>query len=222
MATATHHATLVGIFDTPAAARRAVEELHRAGFGNNQLTMVHHHRPAGDVEVTDLDAAKAAQVSGESKEAGGAALGAATGAAIGGAIAVGVLTIPGLGPVLLAGSLITSAVIASLATGVVGGAIGGGIVGALVGLELPEHEARLYEKELKEGRALVGVRAGDRTGEAWDIMHNNGGRELSQPVDYLPPADEPPAYTPSAEVPRSGLPPVGQPRSDLPPTDTAL
>ncbi len=178
MATATYRATLVGIFDTPEGAHRAVEELHRAGFNNHQILMVYHHRPRGDVEVTDLDAAKAAQVSGESKEAKGSALGAVAGAIIGGAIAVAILTLPPVGAIVLAGGLIGTGALAGVATGVVGGAIGGGIVGALVGLDLPEHEARLYEKELKAGRALVGVRAGDRAAEAWDIIRLNGGREL--------------------------------------------
>jgi hypothetical protein len=188
MATATHRATLVGIFDTPQAARRAVEELHRAGFGDNQITMVHHHLPEGDMEVSDLDAAKAAQVSGESKEAEGGALGVVAGALVGGAVAVAVLALPGLGSVLVAGSLIGSGALAGVATGVIGGAVGGGIVGALVGLDFPEHEARLYEQELKAGRALVGVRPGERSNEAWDIIRLNGGREL-RPEAVTPPTD---------------------------------
>jgi hypothetical protein len=192
MATATHSSTLVGIFDTQEAAHRAVEELHRAGFRNHQITMVHHATPQGDVEVTDLDAAKAAQVSGETKEAKVSALGAVAGALVGGAVAAATLAIPGLGAVVVAGSLIGTGALAGVATGVVGGAVGGGIIGALVGLDFPEEEAQLYEQELKAGRALVGVRAGDRANEAWDILRLNGGRELSHgaPVDVLPEVHE--------------------------------
>jgi hypothetical protein len=187
MATATHRATLVGIFDTREGAHQAVVELHRAGFRDHQITMVHHHQPQGDVEVTDLDAAKAAQVSGKTKEARGSALGAVAGAAIGGAIAVGVLFTPDIGMIYLAGSLIASGAVAGLATGVVGGAVGGGIVGALVGLDFPEHEALLYEQELKAGHALVGVRAGDRADEAWEILRRCGGHELRHDVVVPPP-----------------------------------
>jgi hypothetical protein len=187
MATATAHATLVGIFDSREAAHQAVVALHRAGFSNHQITMVMHHKPGHDVEVTDLDAAKAAQVSGENKEGKGAAVGAIAGALLGGAIAVGVLSIPGLGWVLLAGSLISAGSLGGLAAGVVGGAVGGGIVGALIGLEVPEHEALAYERELKAGRALVGVRAGDRAAEAWEIIHGYGGRELEyEPFNDVP------------------------------------
>jgi hypothetical protein len=188
MATATHPSTLVGIFDTREAAHRAAEELHRAGFHNHQITVVHHATPPGDVEVTDLDAAKAAQVSGETKEVKASAVGAVAGALIGGAVAVATMAIPGLGAVVIGGSLIGTGVLAGVATGVGVGVVGGGIVGALVGLDIPEPEARLYEQELKAGRALVGVRAGDRANEAWDILRLNGGRELHReaPVDVLP------------------------------------
>ncbi len=175
MATATHRATLVGIFDTREAAHQAVESLHRAGFTNNQITMVMHHPEQEKTEVTDLDAAKAAQVSGEAKEGEGLAIGAVAGAILGGAVAVAVVTLSGIGPGLIAGGLISAA---ALGTGVVGGAVGGGIVGALVGLDIPEEEARLYEQELKAGKVLVGVRPGDRANEAWDILRTFGGREL--------------------------------------------
>jgi hypothetical protein len=188
MATTNHHATLVGIFETREGARQAVEALHRAGFTNNQITMVMHHPEQEKTQATDLDAAKAAQVSGESREGEGVAVGAVAGAILGGAVAVGVLAIPGLGPVLLAGGLINAA---GLAAGIVGGAVGGGIVGAFVGLEIPEDEARLYEEELKAGRALVGVRAGDRSNEAWDILRTYGARELepAHAVDAGPAVD---------------------------------
>jgi hypothetical protein len=188
MTTATHRSTLIGIFDTRDSAHAAVEALHRAGFSNNQITMVMHHPGQEKTQATDLDAAKAAQVTGETKDAEGAALGVVAGAIVGGAVAAGVLSVPGLGPLLVAGGLIGTGVLAGLATGVVGGAIGGGFVGALIGLDIPEDEARLYEEELKNGRALVGVRAEDRVAEAEDILCRFGAHGL-QPahVEDAPP-----------------------------------
>jgi len=185
MATATHRATLVGIFDTRESAHQAVEALHRAGFTNHQITMVMHHKEQARLQVTDLDAAKAAQVTGESKAGRGLAYGAVAGGLLGGAIAAATVLIPGFGWAFLAGGLIALPPIASVVSGVVGGAVGGGLVGALVGLDFPEHEAILYERELKAGRVLVGVRAGDRADEAWDILRLCGGRELEH--DLVPP-----------------------------------
>ena len=56
--------TVVGVFNTRAQAQLAVDNLRLAGFSDKQIAMV-MHRDAGP-EATDLDAAKAAQVSGES------------------------------------------------------------------------------------------------------------------------------------------------------------
>jgi hypothetical protein len=190
MATAIQRDTTIAVFDTRDSAHRAVEALHRAGFGNHQITMVMHHREQEKLEVTDLDAAKAAQVSGETKEGEGAAIGAVAGGLLGGAIALAVVLIPGFGPALVAGGLVLPSAL-GIATGVVGGAVGGGLVGALVGLDFPEEHARVYERELKSGKILVGVRAGDRLTEAADILHLSGGYDVVPPVAEAVPAGTP-------------------------------
>jgi hypothetical protein len=57
----------------------------------------------------------------------------------------------------------------------VGGAAAGGLVGALVGLGLSEEDARYYEGQVREGKTLVAVDAGDRPDEARDIVRRHGG-----------------------------------------------
>lgn len=163
--------TLIGVFDTPEQGHQAVEELRRAGFPNSQITMVMHHNDTrGD--ITDMDAAKAAQVTGESKAAKGAAVGVIAGGLGGGALALAVGLIPGIGQVLSVGALAASL----FGVGAAIGAPGGGIVGALIGADIPEDEARYYEQELKAGRVLVGVNANDRVNEACDILEHCGSR----------------------------------------------
>jgi len=159
----------VGVFDNRSQAEAALGELRRVGFREDQLALVMHHADKGAVEVTDLDAAKAAQVSGESKAEEGAAAGAVAGAVAGGLMAL----IPGIGPVLSIGTL------AGVLFGVAAGAAGGGIVGALVGADFPEEEARFYERELKAGRVLVGVKAADRYQEAVAILHRFGATDAT-------------------------------------------
>jgi len=166
---ATKRSAVVGVFDTRAGALRAAEELRGAGFTGADVTTVMHRDLHGDVEVTDLDADKAAKVSGESKAGTGAAIGAVAGAAGGVALAVGTALIPGVGPVLSIGTL------AATIFGAAAGAGGGGLVGALVGEEFPEEHARFYEAELKAGRVLVGVRAAGRIAEAEGIIRRCGG-----------------------------------------------
>lgn len=169
----TRHSTVVGVFDTRSQAELALEELRQAGFHDSQLAMVMHRDPKETVEVTDLDAAKAAQVSGESKAGEGAAIGAASGAVVGGAIGVATALIPGVGPVISLGTL------AATVFGVAAGAAGGGLVGTLIGLDFPEEEARFYEQELKAGRILVGVKAEDRESEAEAIMRRYGAYDAT-------------------------------------------
>jgi hypothetical protein len=183
MATATQRNTLVGVFETPETAHQGVEALHRAGFSDRQITMVHHAKALDGIEVTDLDAAKAAQVSGESKEKSGVVIGVIVGAIVGALLAIGVMSLPEFAPNIWAHNMFgTDAVwgiIACLALGVLGGAIGGAIVGAFIGLEFPNREAIVYERELKAGHALVGVKAGKRAPEAWEILRACGAHGLA-------------------------------------------
>jgi len=171
---ATQRATVVGVFETRAQGERALEDLRRAGFREDQIALVMHHKDKSTVEVTDLDAAKAAQVSGQSKADEGAGAGAATGALVGGLMALPAL-IPGVGAILSVGTL------AAALFGIATGAAGGGLVGALVGADVPEDEARFYEAELKAGRILVGVKAGDRAAEAASIIERAGGYDAARP-----------------------------------------
>jgi hypothetical protein len=161
--------TVVGVFADRGQAQQALGELRRAGFNDNQITLV-RHREEG-VEVTDVDAQKAAQVSGESKAGEGAAVGAGVGAVAGALMGL----IPGVGPVLSIGTL------AGVLFGVVAGGAGGGLVGALVGQDFPEEEARVYERELKAGRTLVGVKADGRLAEASAILTRCGAYDASSP-----------------------------------------
>jgi len=165
----------VGVFNSRAEAERAVNELRRDGFRDDDIALVMHHAKKDIVEVTDLDAAKAADVSGQSKAEEGAVAGAATGAVVGGLMALVPALIPGLGPVLTLGTL------AGALFGVTAGAAGGGVVGALIGADFPEEEARFYERELKAGRALVGVKAGNRYDEAVAILRAAGGFDSTTP-----------------------------------------
>jgi hypothetical protein len=176
---------VIGVFDTREQGHRAVEELRREGFAEHQITLVAHHHPRpGEVDVTDMDAAKAAQVSGETRAEEGAVVGAVAGGLAGAAVALATGLIPGVGPALGLGWLAALVFGGGAAIGVVGG----GIVGALVGLDFPEEEARFYEQELKAGKTLVGVKAGDRAADARAILERCGGHEASS-LQVATPAD---------------------------------
>jgi hypothetical protein len=86
-------------------------------------------------------------------------LGAATGAT-GGALlgifvgwmaAIGALVIPGLGPFIAAGPILAAI------EGAAGGAAAGALTGALIGMGISEHDAKLYEGNVKQGGILMSV-----------------------------------------------------------------
>jgi hypothetical protein len=161
MTTSSTGGTTVGVFETRAAAERAVADLKAAGYRDDQIGLVGRDE-SGRTVRTD----------GAGDNAGeGAAIGAAAGA---GAMALGSLAvsfgvIPVVGPILAVGPLAAALISAA------GGAAAGGVVGALVGWGIPEEDARYYEGEVKSGRYLVTLNATDRLADARSVYVRHGG-----------------------------------------------
>lgn len=138
--------TVTATFKTYTAAQHALLSLEANGFTEEQISVL----------VADKSNGKHFNIDEASKVPEGAAVGGVAGGIIG-AIAAGLTTVgslvaPGVG-VLAVGPLV-----GALAGGAAGAATGG-LIGALVGLGIPEHEAKRYESELKEGAVLVAVDA---------------------------------------------------------------
>jgi hypothetical protein len=160
--------TVVGVFHERAAAQQTVAELRRVGFREDQIGVVSREEgnsPAGT-------SAKTAEK--ESHVGKGAATGAVAGAGVGALWALGIVTVglPAIGPVIAGG------ILASVLASAAGTALAGGLVGALVGLGIPEDEAKYYEGEFKAGRAIVTVKAEDKSGEAEAIMRHFGAYDI--------------------------------------------
>jgi uncharacterized protein (TIGR02271 family) len=156
-----HHA-IVGVFETRARAEKAISDLKAAGFDDDNIGMIHR-----DSEGKTVKSGAADDTYAEEGAVAGAVAGAAGGALVGAGIMAGV--IPVIGPVLALGTLGTILVNAA------GGAAIVGLTGALVGWGIPEEDAEYYETEVKAGRYLVTVEAGDREAEARSILRGQGG-----------------------------------------------
>ncbi len=163
--------TVIGVFQTRAAAEDAVLELQRAGFSDKSIGMV-----ARQADGT-LKTEKSSDTMAEEGLAAGAVVGAGAGALVGLGVLAG--TIPVIGPVLAVGTLGTILLNAAA------GAAVAGRVGALVGHGIPEEDARFYEEEVKGGRFLVTVDAGDRDTEAWMILKRVGAYNREYPLSEL-------------------------------------
>ncbi|HZZ90030.1 MAG TPA: hypothetical protein VFE13_17005 [Caulobacteraceae bacterium] len=89
----------------------------------------------------------------------GAVAGGALGAAAGVLTGLGLIAIPGIGPVVAAGWLAST--LTGAAVGAAAGGATGGIIGALTKNGVSEEDAHVYAEGVKRGGTLVSVRAAD-------------------------------------------------------------
>ena len=137
--------TVCRVYDSYAQARAAVDAVQGAGVPASDVSIVANKYVSA--EHADVD-----EVSDATKGAGiGGALGGGAGLLAG----LGLLAIPGLGPVVAAGWL------ASTAVGIAAGAATGGIVGALVDAGVDRDHAAVYSESVRRGGTMVTVRTRD-------------------------------------------------------------
>lgn len=147
-------ATISRLFDSYAAASQAVSNLRSAGIADNDISLLSNNSDGwfnGEKLDRDRD--------GTDDRAEGAGTGAGIGAGVGGAAGLlaglGLMAIPGLGPVVAAGWL------AATAVGAAAGATAGGIIGALTQSGVSEDEAHVYAEGVRRGGTLVTARVPD-------------------------------------------------------------
>jgi hypothetical protein len=105
----------------------------------------------------------------------GAGAGAVVGGTLGLLVGIGALAVPGLGPFIAAGPIV------SALAGVGTGGVVGGLIGALVGMGIPEYEAKRYEGLVKSGGILLSVHCDDSdwVKRSKSILERTGGEQIS-------------------------------------------
>ncbi|MEP9360015.1 general stress protein [Sphingomonas sp. KR3-1] len=162
--------TITRLFDDYSDAQTAVTELERIGVPHDDLSIV-----ANNAHGTHgADRADNDGINDDGDVTRGASAGAAIGG-VGGLLAgLGLLAIPGLGPIVAAGWLASTAVGAAI--GGVGGAATGGIVGALKNAGHSDEEAGVYAEGVRRGGTLVSARVEDAlVGETEAVLDGNRG-----------------------------------------------
>lgn len=155
-------ATILGVFNDPLDARRAMDELRGSPLHLEDVSIVSRSTQSG-APVSNVDDVSAGE-------------GAAIGAVWGGLVGLAALLIPGVGPFIAGGALFAAL------TGAATGAVVGGIAAALINFSgVPEEEARRYETMVHEGKTLIAVKA--RQEDAQDvrrILANAGADSLRE------------------------------------------
>jgi hypothetical protein len=157
--------TVVGLFEKPVDAQLAYHNLEGVGFTAEQMSIA--AREEALVKQTAAEANQ--QVVGET--AGMVAVGGSMIGGFAGLLASGgVLLIPGIGPILAAGTL--AGTIATTLIGAGLGAATGGLVGTLIGLGITKGDAEVYAQGIEQGGVLLIVHTDrDHAQTALDIMH---------------------------------------------------
>jgi hypothetical protein len=147
---------LTRVYADYASAQNVVNVLSDAGITDVSLLASNAegwHRPGHDSVDPKHDKDRDGSDDRAAGAAAGGGLGAMAGAAAGAAAGLGLIAIPGIGPVVAMGWLTT------LVGGAIAGGIAGEVIGALAETGTSKENAELYAEALRRGGAIVTVQA---------------------------------------------------------------
>ena len=172
--------TISRLYNNYGDARAAVRQLEAAGVPHADIGIIasnadNWYSKDGKDTFPDRDL--------DGKDAEGAGAGAAIGAAAGGTAGLltglGLMAIPGVGPVVAAGWFV-----ATLAGAAVGGATGGAL-GALTQAGIGKDDAAVYAEGLRRGGAVVSARVADNDAARFQaIMDRSAVRVADRAAAY--------------------------------------
>ena len=162
----------IGVFATKQNVEFALSELKDSGFPMDKVSVIAKDENSQPQKGTNLKKRPGHEV------AKGVGIGSLTGTVFGILagllVSVSELTIPGIGTIMAAGTIVET-----LATTFAGGGIGavsGGVIGAFSGLGIPGNQAKVYSDRLAQGDYLILVEGkSDEVMRAEMILLNERG-----------------------------------------------
>ncbi len=151
--------TISRLYNSYPDAREAVRNLESAGVAHNDISVIASNADNWYSSDRKGDTFPDRDLDGKDDRAEAARTGAGVGAAVGGAAGLlaglGLMAIPGVGPVVAAGWLVST-----LAGAAAGGATGS-VIGALTQAGVSKNDADIYAEGLRRGGAVVSARVPD-------------------------------------------------------------
>jgi hypothetical protein len=152
-------ATISRLYDSYSEASEAVANLEAAGVKHSDISILASNADNWYSADRRSDTFPDRDLDGKDDRAEAASTGAGVGATVGGAAGLlaglGLMAIPGVGPVVAAGWLVATL------TGAAAGGATGGIIGALTQTGVSKEEADVYAEGLRRGGAVVSARVAD-------------------------------------------------------------
>ena len=166
--------TISRLYDSYNDAEKVVQRLEAAGVPHADISIVANNADSWYDKDKTVDRDRDG-VDDRAESAGkGAGIGAGLGGAAGLMAGLGLLAIPGLGPVVAAGWL------AATAVGAAAGAATGGVVGALTESGMSPDDANTYAEGVRRGGTLVSARVADTDQARFDAILNESSVNLQE------------------------------------------
>lgn len=174
--------TVIGVFNNRSQAEKAVSDIRTAGISEDRVSIVARGNASGtgttttnrdsnwdakDIHRNDAGDAKMTNTTQDLSN------GTTTGGAIGGVAGLlagaGLLTIPGVGPILALGPIVS---------GLAGAAVGG-VAGALVDLGISPNRSKFYQSEIEQGGIVAAIQCDQsKIDNIASILRNNGAKDV--------------------------------------------
>jgi hypothetical protein len=143
--------TITGLFDRYDDAAQAVRALEATGIPARDISLVANNIDGSAKSIPTTEAGTGAET--------GAAVGGVAGGVTGVLAGLGMLAIPGIGPVVAAGWLVVAAV--GALAGATVGAAAGGLGGTLIAAGVSRDDANFYVEGVRRGGTVVTVKTNE-------------------------------------------------------------
>ena len=171
--------TISRLYNSYPDAQAAIKRLEAAGVNHGDISVLASNAEGWyeDDQSAKPDTFPDRDLDGKDDRAEAAGTGAGVGAALGGTAGVltglGLMAIPGAGPIVAAGWLV------STLAGAAAGSAAGGVLGALTQAGVGKDEADIYAESLRRGGAVVSSRVPDADASRLQAVLDNSAVKIA-------------------------------------------